>query len=167
MKKSDKKITYSDALNQLRIKYLGKDWFAYGNYKNYEKNKLLVTTLIEKLTNKNNVETFLKTYPNNFNFSDNKSFYILVDYVIPEIWTELLENDNDDNPEIALKAIYKKYNYKYFIKRWFKMIKTKIFNQDEIIPAKGEQVLLEDGSFVIGDGIHPVKDLPKPKILHD
>lgn len=37
---------------------------------------------------------------------------------------------------------------------------------NEQIPAKGEQVLLEDGSFVIGDGIHPVSQLPKPKILN-
>ena len=38
---------------------------------------------------------------------------------------------------------------------------------NETIPAKGEQVILEDGLIVIGDGVHKVSELPKPKILHD
>lgn len=37
---------------------------------------------------------------------------------------------------------------------------------NEQIPEKGEQVLLEDGTFVIGDGIHPISQLPKPTVLH-
>lgn len=45
------------------------------------------------------------------------------------------------------------------------MEKNKPINED--IPAKGEQVILEDGSIVIGDGIHTKDQLPKPKILHD
>lgn len=37
---------------------------------------------------------------------------------------------------------------------------------DENIPANGEQVILEDGTVVIGDGIHTIDELPKPQILH-
>jgi len=39
-------------------------------------------------------------------------------------------------------------------------------DQDRI-PEYGELVSLPDGTTVIGDGIHAVKDLPKPNILHD
>lgn len=38
---------------------------------------------------------------------------------------------------------------------------------EQNIPEKGEMVTLDDGTIVIGDGIHPVSELPKPKILHD
>jgi hypothetical protein len=39
-------------------------------------------------------------------------------------------------------------------------------NEKDRIPESGEQVILEDGTIVIGDGIHSIKDLPKPKVLH-
>ena len=45
------------------------------------------------------------------------------------------------------------------------MSEEKIINEN--IPAKGETVILEDGSIVIGDGVHPASELPKPKVLHD
>lgn len=44
------------------------------------------------------------------------------------------------------------------------MDNTTTINED--IPAKGEQVILEDGSIVIGDGVHPASQLPKPTVLH-
>lgn len=45
------------------------------------------------------------------------------------------------------------------------MEKNKPIKED--IPAKGEQVILENGEIVIGDGIHSINELPRPKILHD
>jgi len=36
----------------------------------------------------------------------------------------------------------------------------------ESIPAKGEVVLTEDGSYKIGDGIHPISQLPKPVVIN-
>lgn len=37
----------------------------------------------------------------------------------------------------------------------------------ERIPEYGELVTLPDGTTVVGDGVHPISELPKPTILHD
>jgi hypothetical protein len=37
----------------------------------------------------------------------------------------------------------------------------------DFIPEYGELIILENGDTVVGDGVHPVSQLPKPTILHD
>ena len=40
-------------------------------------------------------------------------------------------------------------------------------NKEERIPEYGELIILENGDTVVGDGVHPISQLPKPTILHD
>jgi len=37
----------------------------------------------------------------------------------------------------------------------------------DFIPEFGQIVLNENGEQVVGDGVHPISQLPKPTILHD
>jgi len=39
-------------------------------------------------------------------------------------------------------------------------------NEKDRIPENGEQIILEDGTVAIGDGVHAIKDLPKSTVLH-
>jgi hypothetical protein len=35
------------------------------------------------------------------------------------------------------------------------------------IPEYGELVTLPNGTTVVGDGVHPISELPTPTVLHD
>lgn len=169
-------ISANEAIHIILDELMGKNYYIVNPVGPKQANVYFINDILLKYKGRKKcIECVTKyiTFTNGNIFPDplehEQTLDILAEYLLKDnTWSKL-----KDNPDIhrefingvILDSILRKYK-KHRIKELIKMIK-RLFNKEETVPAKGEQVFLEDGTFVIGDGIHTVKELPKPIVLND